>query len=78
MCCQNSQQIQKLSKFRGAFLDALKRGQIQFDPTKKVFIKLADICAQLHEHYEEIFEKHCQELEGFKNEFGTPAPFCNK
>ena len=55
MCCQNSQQIQELSKFGGEFLDILKLVQIQFDPTEKVFIKLADIPAQLHEHYEEIF-----------------------
>ena len=29
MCCQNAQQVQELSKFGGAFLDALKQGQIQ-------------------------------------------------
>lgn len=71
MCCQNSKQIQELGKFGGAFLEALKRGQIQFDPTEKVFMKLADIRAQLREHYQEIFEKHCRELMAFKEEFGT-------
>ena len=71
MCCKNAQQVQDFSKFGGAFLGALKHGQIQFDPTEKVFIELADIRAQLHEHYEELFEKHCQDLIVFKERFGN-------
>ena len=71
MCCKSAQQVQDFSKFGGAFLGALKHGQIQFDPTEKVFIELADIRAQLHEHYEELFEKHCQDLIVFKERFGN-------
>ena len=70
MCCQNSLQIKKLSKNGGAFLEALKQGHVEFDPTGELFIELADIRAQLHEHYEEIFCEHYRDLVAFKNEFG--------